>query len=195
MSNIKEKLLEIFESEYVGKPKIRMGYAGEFYEYGEHNINELIPILSGIEERYLNEIFKYAKKISEYDKEASFHYLKTSVEILKDLGFEHLKYWSEKILEEISKNGKIPKEYFQYTRGLREKLKKGVSLDDVKKILVYYLKGLSGYDISIKEGDFFTDIKNIYLPKYIDKFPNEDLNFLYYKIKASDLWYSITQAE
>ncbi len=185
---IRQKLFKILKKNFFGKPVYQLGYAGEQYKEGERTIEELIPGLKELKDIDIDFICEHGKKIAEVDSDAGFYYFLTAPQALKVFGKEDFKKWVDLGYEILKKDLKEGKNYFKgLTKEIVKKVACGLKLEEISNILSLYLQALSGYELNISESvdGCYTNGKTIFLPKRIDLFENEELNFKLYKVMAS----------
>jgi nitric oxide reductase NorD protein len=122
-----------------------------------------------------------------------FAYLREGVSALRAFSVELVPEWVRQVLAVYEKKGlagartfmaDIDKHFLGPMRG-----EAGVGLAEVSSILMPYIRGISGrhlhLDSAIAPG---TDTTTIYLPDFLDQFPQRDKNILLFKVLASLQW-------
>ncbi len=137
-----------------------------------------------------------------YSAEGALEFIRSSPEILRQLDINELAGWVRYGLETIKNDQKLA--YFmlksQESRDAVARLRSGLYLESVKKILLLYYEGLTGESLVIRNssdlpgrihGDdrlFGTlDTRRVYLPDVVKLFDSDRENLLFYRVMMMHL--------
>lgn len=159
----------------------------------EWEVDEVFERLAGLPGELREVLLNQVEIIWPVSHSLCFAYLTEGMTALRLFSAELIPEWVRQILGVYEKKGligarafmaDIDKHFLGPMRG-----EAGVGLAEVSSILLPYIRGVSGLYLSL---DFAvtpgTDTRTVYLPEYIDKYPERDKNVLLYKVIVSLQW-------
>ena len=159
----------------------------------EWEVDEVFEQLAGLPGELREVLLSQVGIIWPVSHSLCFAYLTEGMSALRLFSGELIPEWVRHILGVYEKKGlvgarafmaDIDKNFLGPMRG-----EAGVGLTEVSSILLPYIRGVSGlhlhFDSAVTPG---TDTRTIYLPEYIDQFPERDKNVMLYKVIVSLQW-------
>ncbi|MGE4560803.1 MAG: hypothetical protein AB7E77_11420, partial [Desulfobulbus sp.] len=159
----------------------------------EWDVEEALEPLATDEAEYVEDIFSQIPAIWPVSHALCFSYLKAAGPALCCLAQEELSLWVHSLLDRYETGGlraaqlfmeDVEQQFACHRRG-----QGGLRLLDIRGRLQPYVNGLAGRELPLITADApSTDGESIYLPGEIGLFPEQEENFLLYKLMASFQW-------
>jgi hypothetical protein len=140
-------------------------------------------------------VIKLTREIAAVDGEAALACFRSSAMALRTVSIEQFEQWARQGLASHSKDARARRSYFALeTRGSYDALRSestGLSLENVKHLLVLYIEGLTGYEVEISPltavplESRIADGRTIHLPSVVAEFGDDELDFRLYKVLAA----------
>ncbi len=157
------------------------------------DVEEAMESLQDMEEEPLAAALDQVPVIWPVSNSLTYSYLAQVASALKCIEPEQLPQWVNETLAHYERSGLKAAQRFmmdvkgQFVCSLQGR--SGLRYSQVKGRLLPYLRGLAGKNIDLQRADHaFTDTATVFLPWEISLFPDEDLNFLLYKLIVSFQW-------
>ncbi|HEV2885156.1 MAG TPA: VWA domain-containing protein [Pyrinomonadaceae bacterium] len=140
-------------------------------------------------------VMKLTGEIAETDGEAALACFRSSSLALRTVSIDQFEQWARQGLSSHQKDARARRSYFALeTRGSHHALRSGstgLSLDEIRHLLVLYVEGLTGREVEISAlaavpvesriGDGHT----IHLPSLVAEFGDDELDFRLFKVLAA----------
>ena len=131
--------------------------------------------------------------ISKSNAEMAYRFVSAAPLALKLMGTAGAREWLLAAMDVYDREGLYPgsSALDQVEKFAREYRSSHITvrLEEVRKILEIFLRGLSGRELAIQSGSrTFTDTKTLYLPDKINRFNDCKLNYAFYKTLVTHLW-------
>jgi nitric oxide reductase NorD protein len=159
----------------------------------EWDVEEALEPLATDDAEYVEDIFSQIPAIWPVSHSLCFAYLHAAGPALSCLAPDELSLWVHTLLDRYETGGlraaqlfmeNVEEQFACHRRG-----QGGLRLIDVRGRLQPYVNGLAGRELPLMTADApATDGESIYLPGEIGLFPEQDENFLLYKLMVSFQW-------
>ncbi|MDQ2977167.1 MAG: VWA domain-containing protein [Acidobacteriota bacterium] len=140
-------------------------------------------------------VIRLTSEIAVVDGEAALACFRSSAMALRTVSIEQFEQWARQGLASHSKDTRARRSYFALeTRGSYDALRSestGLSLENVKHLLVLYIEGLTGHEVEISPltavplESRIADGRTIHLPSVVAEFGDDELDFRLYKVLAA----------
>jgi nitric oxide reductase NorD protein len=166
-------------------------YTGSHIYYEDDLIEMgLVKVLDGYPEEVRRVILGHAKTLSSIKAELAFHFLFKFHDLLDVIKLRDLEKWVNVVLDIYDSQGLNPAREFilrlEDHPDFARFWGKGVAFQQVYGVLSTYVHALGGDDIKLEGGrSHYTDTSTVYLPERIALFPDQETNFLLYKIMVT----------
>ena len=157
--------------------------------------------LGGVGHEWRDTLIDLTHRIaSEGSPESSSAFLTTGPRVLERVTFPQMVEWHGRGMEVLAEKPSAAESYFKNESSLSHEvldaLSSSVELDRVREIIRMYCRMLAGQEIEVQAAQQLVDKKigwfqgelpttegtTIYLPKVINRHPNKDRNFAFYKV-------------
>ncbi len=157
--------------------------------------------LGGVGHEWRDTLIDLTHRIaSEGSPESSSAFLTTGPRVLERVTFPQMIEWHGRGMELLAEKPSAAESYFKNESSLSHEvldaLSSSVELDRVREIIRMYCRMLAGQEIEVQAAQQLVDKKigwfqgelpttegtTIYLPKVINRHPNKDRNFAFYKV-------------
>lgn len=138
-------------------------------------------------------VIKWSIVLSKSNAELAYKFVENSAAAFKQLSIDDVHIWLIQAMDVYDKQGlylaaNVLRDVSGFALAAREKAH-DISFADVAGVLEKFIRGLSGRELKIEQGDItFTDTKNLFLPGVIKKFKARSDNYSLYKSIATQLW-------
>lgn len=156
-------------------------------------ISEIVDTLHGLPEEVCSTILNHVPSIWPISNALCYAFIHYAAQQWPNHDLKLFSEWVRQILFHYESGGlraaqtfmnNSEKLFFSTEHGLPM-----VTFEDIKGALGPYIRGLAGAELSLKVGrEVWTNTETIYLPSYIDIFPQKKENILLYKLLASYQW-------
>lgn len=154
--------------------------------------NIISRLLESSDKKIVMIIFNLVHQIAKDNVQMSVVLFEKSPDYVNASGYEGLQMIAKQAMALAEMNNK---KAIQFARGesiefadFMENIPQGIHLEQIKPVLSNYLMALMGRRINIEAGEKSnTDGRKITLPKRVREFQEDDLNFIFYKVKATHL--------
>jgi hypothetical protein len=140
-------------------------------------------------------VISLTREIATVDGEAALACFRSSAMALRTVSIEQFEQWARQGLASHNKDARARRSYFALeTRGSYDALRSestGLSLENVKHLLVLYIEGLTGHEVEISPltavplESRIADGRTIHLPSVVAEFGDDELDFRLYKVLAA----------
>jgi nitric oxide reductase NorD protein len=140
-------------------------------------------------------VLRLTREIAAVDGEAALACFRSSAMALRTVSVEQFEQWAREGLASHDKDPRARRSYFALeTRGSHDALRsgsKGLSLEDVRHLLVLYIEGLTGHEVEVSAlaavplESRISDGRTIHLPSVVAEFNDDELDFRLYKVLAA----------
>ena len=187
--DVRSNLFKILGQTSFGEDVMDVRFTGFHYARGLQSIDEAVPALMELSNEVLREIYRQGEKLAKRDKEMAFNFFMTAPDAVTHFSVEDLKKWVEMGLELADAYGVVPaRNFFKgITRETIEKIHShGLEFPDVARVMEIYINALSGDQLAVQEDvTTYTDTRAVFLPRKVEEFENNELNFKVYKVIAA----------
>lgn len=159
----------------------------------EWEVDEVFDHLAGLPGEVRERVLSQVEVIWPVSHSLCFSYLVEGAAVLHLFSADLLPEWVRRLLGIYEKKGlaaareymaDVDKLFLGPMRG-----EAGVALDEISAMLLPYIRGVSGLplhiDFAVSPG---TDTRTIYLPQFLDQFPERKKNVLFYKLLVTLQW-------
>lgn len=140
-------------------------------------------------------VIRLTREIAEVDGEAALACFRSSAMALRTVSIDQFEQWARLGLASHNKDPRARRSYFALeTRGSHDALHSGsagLSLEDVRHLLVLYIEGLTGQAVEVSPlaavplESRIADGRTIHLPSTVAEFRDDELDFRLYKVLAA----------
>lgn len=140
-------------------------------------------------------VIELTRQIAEVDGEAALACFRSSSLALRTVSIEQFEQWARQGLSSHARDPRARRSYFALeTRRSYDALRsgsKGVSLEEVRHLLMLYVEALTGHEVEISAlaavpaESRIGDGRTIHLPSTVAEFADDDLDFRLYKVLAA----------
>jgi len=162
----------------------------------EWDVDEVFSHLAGLDSDSRELLLSHVPAIWPVSHSLCFAYLTDGCQALAALPPDLLPEWVRQVLAAYERRGLIGAREFMaevdrhFLAPLRGEA--GLSFPAIAPLLLCYIRGVSGQPLELAEGSLpATDTQTIYLPEYLDIFPEKAANALLYKLLVSLQWLHI----
>lgn len=186
LSALDEMILSLFKT--MDKQDILDRFSACVYPShpNEWEVEEFLDGLAVLPDESCRELLTHVSAIWPVSHSLCYGYLKYGAGQVSIIPLELLPEWVRQLLFHYEKGGLRQAEAFMADASSnflsRTRKNSEVSLSEVRTSLTHYIRGLSGYSLSIADDSrVWTDSETIYLPPVLDMFSSREENRLLYK--------------
>ncbi len=157
------------------------------------DVDEVFELLAELDETRVQALLSYVGAIWPVSHSLCFAYLTHGAQALEQFPKEMLGEWVRQILALYESKGLLGARQFMADvdrfflgpmRGVA-----GVAFEEIASLMVHYLRGISGRSIQFAVAQLpSTDTATIFLPGFLDTFPDKQHNVFLYKLLISLQW-------
>lgn len=156
-------------------------------------VDEIFELLAEVDETRVEALLGHVEAIWPVSHSLCFAYLTNGAEALEQFPEEMLGEWVRQILALYERKGLLGARQFMADvdrfflgpmRGVA-----GVAFEEISSRMIHYLRGISGRSLQFAVAQLpSTDTATIFLPEFLDTFPDKHNNILLYKLLISLQW-------
>lgn len=156
-------------------------------------VDEIFELLAELDETRMEALLGHVGAIWPVSHSLCFAYLTNGAQALEQFPEEMLGEWVRQILALYERKGLLGARHFMADvdrcflgpmRGVA-----GVAFDEISSRMIHYLRGISGRSFQFAVAQLpSTDTATIFLPEFLDTFPDKQNNIFLYKLLISLQW-------
>jgi nitric oxide reductase NorD protein len=160
------------------------------------DVDEIFELLAELDETKVEALLAHVGAIWPVSHSLCFSYLTNGAQALEQFPQEMLGEWVRQILGLYERKGLLGARHFMADvdrfflgpmRGVA-----GVAFEEIASRMVHYLRGISGRSFELAVARLpSTDTATIFLPEFLDTFPDKQNNIFLYKLLISLQWQQV----
>ncbi|HCA26338.1 MAG TPA: nitric oxide reductase activation protein, partial [Betaproteobacteria bacterium] len=157
------------------------------------HVDRLAAEISTLRRNDQDFLLSWIRRIATTNIEIAYQFARRAVQIVTHTEQRLIEAWALHAMDSYDREGLRPA--LQVIQGVERFMQlsharaSGAVFEDIRGVLLNFVRGLSGRPLKLEEGDaVYTDSETLYLPAIVAKTEKQEDNFLLYKAMVAMLW-------